>query len=385
MKLEKFLEEKPLYYKEIDYERFPKIYEQVKNYFQLPKIVHIVGTNAKGSTGRALAYMLYKQGVKVGHYSSPHVLKFNERIWYNNKNIADETLEQYHQKLLLLLTQEQREKLSYFEYTTLLAMLVFCDTCEYVILEAGLGGEHDATNVFDKVLSLITPIGYDHIAFLGSHIKQIATTKINSVRTNFIVAKQYEKEVYTVALKRAKELGVDCFFAQSYLDEDFYESLEEYLKSHAYPSFFYDNFSTAFCGLYLLGFPLHVDLLDGFEILGRCQRIASNVTIDVGHNVMAAKALLKHFSQRKVNLVYNSYNDKEYKKILSILSPIIKKVEILPIRNIRALDEELLIQTLKELGLEYTFFKQIDDYEDYLVFGSFSVLEEFLKGYTKIE
>jgi len=385
MKLEKFLEEKPLYYKEIDYQRFPHIYEQIKHHFSLPKIIHIVGTNAKGSTGRALAYMLYKQGIKVGHYSSPHVLKFNERIWFNNKNIDDETLEKYHQKLLSLLTQEQSDKLSYFEYTTLLAMLFFCDTCQYVVLEAGLGGEYDATNVFDKVLSLITPIGYDHTAFLGSDIKQIATTKINSVRTNFVVAKQTEKEVYAVALNKAKELGVDCFFAQSYLDEEFYESLKEYLKVHTYPSFFYDNFSTAFCGVCLLGFPVHIQDLENFEILGRCQRIASNITIDVGHNVMAAQALLEHFSQRKVNLVYNSYNDKDYKKILNILSPIIKKVEILPIQNIRALDEKLLTQTLEELELEYTLFKKIDNDKDYLVFGSFSVLEEFLQGYTKIE
>lgn len=383
MKLETFLEDKPLYYKEIDYERFPKIYAQIKSSFNLPKIIHIVGTNAKGSTGRALAYMLYKNGKNVGHYSSPHVLKFNERIWFNNQNVDDETLEKYHQKLLTILTKEQSDQLSYFEYTTLLAMLFYCDSCEYVVCEAGLGGEYDATNVFEKILSLITPIGYDHTAFLGSTIEDIATTKINSVRTNFIVAKQYEKEVYSVALKRAASLGVDCYFAQSYLSEEFYEELSSYLEKHNFASFFYDNFSTAFCALSLLGFPLHVEFLDGFEILGRCQKIAPNVTVDVGHNPMAAQALAKHFSQRKVNLVYNSYSDKEYQKILTILKPIIKKVEILPIHNVRALEQSILEQTLQNLEIQYDFFKEIKRDEEYLIFGSFCVLEEFLKGYKK--
>lgn len=383
MKLETFLENKPLYYKEIDYERFPNIYEQIKSFFKLPKIIHIVGTNAKGSTGRALAYMLYKNGKSVGHYSSPHVLKFNERIWYNNQNIDDETLENYHQKLLKILTKTQSDALSYFEYTTLLAMLFYCDSCEYVVCEAGLGGEYDATNVFDKILSIITPIGYDHTAFLGNSIQEIATTKINSVRSDFIVAKQYEKEVYQVALKKASSLGVDCYFAQSYLSDEFYEKLSLYLVNHDFASFFYDNFSTAFCALSLLGFPLHVEFLEGFEILGRCQKMAPNITVDVGHNPMAASALAEHFSQRKVNLVYNTYGDKEYQKILTILKPVINKVEILPIHNVRALEQNILIQTLKDLKIQYNFFQEIKSDEEYLIFGSFCVLEEFLKGYKK--
>ncbi len=194
MTLQQFLEHKPLFYEEIDTMRMPFVYQNVKEHFKLPRIIHIVGTNGKGSTGRFLAQMLHAKGLHVGHYTSPHIVKFNERIWIDGQDIDDITLELYHQKLFSILRQQFQESLSYFEYTTLLAMLIFCDRCDFVILEAGLGWEFDATNVFDKILSIITPIGLDHQAFLGDSIELIASTKINSVKNDCVLAKQYEKE-----------------------------------------------------------------------------------------------------------------------------------------------------------------------------------------------
>ncbi len=164
--LSEFLEKKPLYYDKIDYERMPRIYQKIKSALPTPKIIHLIGTNGKGTTGRFLASALLNKGLKVGHYTSPHILKFNERIWLNGADIADEILENTHNKLLVLLEKSDAERLSYFEYTTLLAMVAFAE-CEYVVLEAGLGGEYDATAVFPKELTLFTPIDFDHTAFLG--------------------------------------------------------------------------------------------------------------------------------------------------------------------------------------------------------------------------
>jgi len=384
MLLAEFLNHKPLYYDEIDYDRFPKIYKKIQSHFQLPKIIHIVGTNAKGSTGRALAHLLHVSGAKVGHYSSPHIVKFNERIWINGEDASDTLLEKAHQNLQQLLDTNDIEALSYFEYTTLLAMLVFSKHCDFVVLEAGLGGEYDATNVFPKDLSIVTPIGFDHEAFLGDTLLEIASTKLRSVNNDLLIANQYDNLVYFLALKRADKIKQDLYFAKSFLDDSFYENLQKFIEKNNYPSFFYDNFSTAFCAFKILGFEPNVDLLNDLKLFGRCQKIAPNVTIDVGHNPMAAEAILEHFKAKKVTLVYNSYNDKEYQKILTILKPIIREVEIINIDNKREVLQKNLEDVLVDLSLSYTPFSKIDKDKEYLVFGSFSVVEKFISSYQWI-
>jgi len=379
MTLEQFLASKPLYYDKIDYDRFPRIYKKIKHHFKLPRIVHIVGTNAKGSTGRALAHLLHVKGLYVGHFSSPHIVKFNERIWINGNNTSDELLEITHKTLQNLLSNEDIDALSYFEYTTLLAMLIFCDKCEFVVLEAGLGGEYDSTNVFKKELSIVTPIGYDHEAFLGNSIEEIATTKLKSVTKNLLLAKQYNKKIYKLAKNQVEDVRGNLYLAQSYLSDDFYGELKKLVKDKKYPLFFFDNFSTAFCACKLLGFETEVNMLEDLKLFGRCQKIAPNVTIDVGHNPMAATVLLEYFREKKVVLVYNSYNDKEYKKILNILKPIVKEVQILDIENERKVLRTSLEKVLKSLDIKYSIYDKIKKEEEYLVFGSFFVVEGFLK------
>jgi len=120
-----FLERKPLFYKKIDLNRMPNAYKLIKDKLNLTPIVHIVGTNGKGSTGRFLAHTLLKRGFSVGHYTSPHILKFNERIWINGRDISDDELQKVHLKLQKLLPKDVSETLSYFEYTTLLAAFAF--------------------------------------------------------------------------------------------------------------------------------------------------------------------------------------------------------------------------------------------------------------------
>jgi len=126
--LKEFLDSKPLYYKEIDHERIHIAYDRLKPHIKRPKTIHIVGTNGKGSTGRMIAYLAWRQGVRkqevggrsysVGHYSSPHIMKFNERIWINGADASDEVLEVAHHKLYDILGKELSGSLSYFEYST---------------------------------------------------------------------------------------------------------------------------------------------------------------------------------------------------------------------------------------------------------------------------
>jgi len=381
MHLESFLESKPLFYDEIDYTRMPKAYESIKSHFTLPRIIHLVGTNGKGTTGRFLAQMLHANGFAVGHYTSPHILKFNERIWLNGEDIDTNSLEQAHQTLLSWLNPSVAEALSYFEYTTLLAMVIFSKTCNYVVFEAGLGGEFDATNVFPKCLSIITPIGLDHQAFLGGSIEAIAQTKINSLTGDAVIAKQYDaSKVIPIASSKTNSLHSHLYTVETFFDDTMQKSLNTYGIQHNLPAYLQENFKTALCALNVLGYDIDLETFLPHVLQGRCQKILPNITIDVGHNVMAAEALVSSLGKKKVKLVYNSYKDKDFKTILTILKPIVEEILVIEIDSPRAVEQRTLYDVAQTLELPISPFLTIQSDKEYLVFGSFSVVEAFLKG-----
>lgn len=386
--LSEFLEKKPLYYDKIDYERMPRIYQKIKSALPTPKIIHLIGTNGKGTTGRFLASALLNKGLKVGHYTSPHILKFNERIWLNGADIADEILENTHNKLLVLLEKSDAERLSYFEYTTLLAMVAFAE-CEYVVLEAGLGGEYDATAVFPKELTLFTPIDFDHTAFLGESIENIATTKLNAMQKTAIIGLQKHSEVYEIALKIASQKDTKLTFLKE-SDESFQTKISAISEAMHLPKYLSDNLALAACALEKLGFEFHADDFKNARLFGRLTQIAPNILLDVGHNALAAQAIAETLEGQKFTLIYNTYKDKDFKAILTLLKPIIQDVELLHpegtthVRNSRIVDQSLLVQTLQELKLTCKAYEAIQDDKNYLVFGSFSVAETFLKEWQKL-
>ena len=368
-----FLENKPLYYKEIDHERVHIAYGILKPHIKQPKTVHVVGTNGKGSTGRIVAHLAYKSGKSVGHYTSPHILKFNERIWIDGADASDEVLERAHQKLFAILGQEMSDALSYFEYTTLLAFVVF-ENCDLMVLEAGLGGEFDATNVCDKELSIITPIGIDHQAFLGDTIEEIAATKIRSVQKQVLLAPQMYDEVVKVAKQIADEKGAVLRQAQ----EPSYK-VAELVEANGWADYLISNATVALQALDILDIKYDINDLKTLELFGRFYALTSHIRIDVGHNPLAARAIEKALD-KKVVLIYNSLDDKDYEKVLRTLKPKVKRVEIIKIHSQRATTLSEIEKALTEVGLAYSYFEnKIDENEDYLVFGSFYVVEEFLK------
>ncbi len=380
MTLGEYLEQKPLYYKEIDYERFPAIWEKYKDTIKVPRIIHIIGTNGKGSTGRFLAHYLHKIGVRVGHYSSPHLLKFNERIWLEGADASDALLEKHHRKLQKVIDHEDLDAMSYFEYTTLLAISIF-EGLEFVVMEAGLGGEYDATAVFKKDLTIVTPIGKDHEAFLGNTIEQIAKTKLNAVEKFAILGKQ-SKPVYKIAKEYSRKRGIEFFRYSFFYTKEEMAKARRTIRNLGLPGFFVDNLLTGLAAAKFFGYEIKWRLMEDVVLRGRMQRIAKNVVLDVGHNPMAAEAIVQAYKNRRVILVYNSYEDKDYLQILQILKPIVKKVEILPIYNQRIEDQAKLEAAISSVGLPYSEFETIQPDEEYLVFGSFAVAEEFLKHYA---
>ena len=375
--LKDFLNKKPLYYDKIDYTRMPRVYARIKSYFKTPTIIHIIGTNGKGTTGRFLASALSSVGFRVGHYTSPHILTFNERIWLNGSDINDEVLNTNHKELLSILTVKEADSLSYFEYTTLLAMLIYKDV-EYVVLEAGLGGEYDATAVFDNRLTLVTPIAKDHEAFLGTTIKTIATTKLNAVQRMAIFSQQINIEVYEVA----NNLKIEYEKVSRFLDKEDKEKIIEISKVLSLAPYLQNNLSLAIAALKYLKIDYFIDNFLKSKLFGRLTPLNDNILIDVGHNVLAAQAILETLRDTQLTLIYNSYKDKAYKEILTILKPIINSVEIINISDERIEKKEKMQETLNELDIVYNSFQSIDKSKKYLVFGSFSVVEEFLKVYN---
>ena len=378
MNLDEFLAQKPLYYSEIDYKRMPRAYESIKDRITIPKVIHVVGTNGKGTTGRFIANALVSLGFNTGHYTSPHIFEFNERIWINGHNVDDDTLDKAHQRLLKLLPSEFLKSLSYFEYTTFLAMLVY-EKCDYVVLEAGLGGEHDATNVFEKVLSVITPIGLDHEEFLGNSIDAVSATKLRSVSSTAIVAEQKFKEVFETAKNLEEDPNIHFVSYKDFLDKDMITIAEEVSQEFQMPHYLQENLLLSMAVIKELGFTVNKKLFNYQPLQGRMQRIKPNVWLDLGHNSLAAEAIAHCFCKKSVNLVYNSYKDKDYMSILRLLEPIVKKVEIISVEGDRVASRDDLVAAIIENGLEYKTFEGIEEDENYLVFGSFSVAEAFTK------
>lgn len=372
--LVEFLEYKTLYYDKIDFTIVESSWQILSTKIKLPYIIHIVGTNGKGSTGRFLSHYLNKTNHKVLHYSSPHIVKFNERIWINGSDVSDEVLEDAHRYLQDIYPIELLSKLTYFEYTTLLAIFLSKD-CEYLVLEAGLGGEFDATNVVPSDLSLITTIDLDHQSFLGNTVEAIAQTKMRSVDKKMLLGFQLHESVkdsaYEVKRQLKEEKNLD-------IEIQIVEEFEKYELNKKFASYLKRNLHLVIACLEELKLSVDLSIFDDVDLFGRCQKIAPNITIDVGHNPLAAKVLLKEFENKKITLIYNSYVDKDYEEVLKILKPIINKIIIIDINDNRMVDKNNLLKIIKELNIINEPIINIDENEEYLVFGSFLVVEKFL-------
>ena len=368
------MEHKTLYYDKIDFTVVKSSWDKLSQKIKLPFVIHIVGTNGKGSTGRFLAHYLHKMNFKVLHYSSPHIMKFNERIWINGSDVSDENLELAHQFLQDLFEIELLEKLTYFEYTTLLAFYLSKDF-DYLVLEAGLGGEFDATNVVENNLSLITTIGLDHQSFLGNSVEEIASTKMRSCDNKMIIGYQVFDEVIKTAFKVKEQI-----LEQRSRNIEIIEVLEfdKYSINEKFASYLKRNLHLVIACLNELKISIDTKLFDDVPLFGRCQKIASNITIDVGHNPLAATVISKEFENKKITLIYNSYADKDYVEVLRILKPIIKELVIIDLDDKRIVKKEELLKVIKQLNITNKETIKIEENEEYLVFGSFLVVEKFL-------
>ena len=162
--------------------------EKLGNPHKNLKVIHIAGTNGKGSLCEMITNVLIKSNFKVGKFISPHLIKYNERISVNNVNISDKEMEEIIKELEPIIeeyNQKYDTKITLFELETTMAMLYFYrNNCDFVVLEVGLGGIYDCTNIVDPIVSAINSIGYDHMHILGNSLEEIAKQKAGIIKEN---------------------------------------------------------------------------------------------------------------------------------------------------------------------------------------------------------
>nr|WP_315084458.1 bifunctional folylpolyglutamate synthase/dihydrofolate synthase [uncultured Campylobacter sp.] len=528
--IKEFLQNRPIYYKKIDYERFPRAYAAIKDKIPLKNVIQIIGTNGKGSTGRFLANAIAAAGFSVGHYTSPHVFKLNERIYlggriaqspvstlnsdasnfkneqnsasasnftekqnsakmqnfanrensasqisisnlqnsatqnlhseqnsalqnsvYTTQNFCskhnfiaqnsidtqnsastqnlwnsqdlkssseqnlkfspeqnfksplrsnfkstqssppislgrdatDEELDFAHEFLQESLPAEFKDSLSYFEYLTLAAAVLFRD-CDYCVIEAGMGGEFDATSSFGRMLSLFTPIGTDHLGMLGQNLEQIAHTKLITMDKEAILSDEMSEVPLRIAQQIAEQKGTHLRFAAELLSESEQAQIVEFCAHNNMPKFQISNLALALAAMKFLNLKFEISQLPPLNLRGRMEVLAPNLRVDVGHNELAAqqvaREIIEIYGGRKIVLIYNAFADKDVAAVLRTLAPVVERVEIF---NYEVADREMaaeaIIRELDALKIPYSPFRgELRADEEYLVFGSFHLVENFI-------
>lgn len=383
-KVNEFLAQKSTNYDKIDRFVMFRMYEKYKVNFLIKPIIHIIGTNGKGSTGRFLTQLLEGLGFKVGHYTSPHIFEFRERFYKNGSIVSENDLEFTHENLLNIF-KEDLNKLSYFEYATFLAVELFKD-CDYVIFEAGVGGEYDATSIFDKKLSIFTKVGFDHTQILGDTLEKIARTKFKVMAQQALISSKQDERVLQMAQKIAFLKNAKLYFSWQPKGESL-EQLDDYVQKYNLPEFLRHNLILALNALEILLSKEKLSQallkLGKLNLKGRCEQVAPHLYVDVGHNVMAANALCEKFMGEKLVLVYNSYLDKDIFEILKALKPIIDTIKIYKYTSLeRRLADDEIYKVVNALNLRCEEFVSLDKDKKTLVFGSFALVESFLKEWS---
>lgn len=291
-----------------------KILAKLGNPQDQVKTVHITGTNGKGSTSYYLATLLKKAGQKTGLFVSPYVYRFNERIQLNNQDISDQDLVKAANKVQAAFEEIQKEdndfSLVTFEYEVAIAFVYFADQkCDYAVIEVGIGGEHDKTNVITPEASIITTIGLDHEQIIGPTIQDIAREKSGIIKRNRpVVLGNVPQEVLPILKQKAEkeqaplyQLGRDF---EIKLDEQIvYSDNEHELAFKLRPQVEGFDIAIAVRTFFLLDLPLINEkveqAIDQTVIPGRYQVLQTKplIILDGAHNIQAMTNLLKTVHQ----------------------------------------------------------------------------------------
>ena len=355
-------------------------------------VVHVAGTKGKGSICAMTASIMKEAGYKVGFYSSPHMIDFRERIKVNNNEISKESLTNYVMKLRQIFNNV--EKISTFEIITAIAFKYFADRqVDIAIIEVGMGGRLDATNVVQPILTIISPVSHDHMKILGNTIAKIAKEKAGIIKKSIPVIlsrqKKSAKEEIDIIANRNGSLIIDT--SKKYAFEQINFSLEKQsfiikeklihppdtcspiYKIPLLGDHQINNAITAFaCVMRLrkLGYEINESALkNGFsrvEWQGRFEVICQKplIIVDGAHNRASFRKLRdtieKYLAGKKVILIFGASEDKEVKLMLKIIKPYIDHFIFTKSEHPRALGLDKLEKFASSLDLNNYSISEID-------------------------
>ncbi|MBQ1626282.1 MAG: bifunctional folylpolyglutamate synthase/dihydrofolate synthase [Prevotella sp.] len=365
------------------------------------KTIHVAGTNGKGSCSHTIAAILQAEGYRVGLFTSPHLVDFRERIKVNGDCISQEYVMDF--------VENERsffEPLhpSFFELTTAMAFKYFADShVDIAVIEVGLGGRLDCTNIITPILSVITNISFDHTQFLGDTLEKIAMEKAGIIKRDIpIVIGETTPETRNVFIQKAKEMNAPIFFAEEY-NNPIANELDFELKG----SYQLKNKQTILCAVNHLPLSIspssikeglsHVVELTG--LMGRWQTIRERPTVicDTGHNVGGWQYLSQQIKSqpcKNLHIVFGMVDDKDIDTVMNML-PTNATYYFTQAQTKRAIPANIVKEKGKEHHLKGYVFPQVADAykaalhhanEDDFIFvgGSSYIVADFLTLYDNM-
>lgn len=380
------------------------------------KFVHIAGTNGKGSILAFLAAILQAEGYKVGRYISPTVMDYLERFQINESYMRKETFAEIMEEVKAAvdrMMEKGHASPTVFEIETVISFLFFVkEKCDYVLLETGLGGRLDATNVVKNTLvSVFASISMDHMDVLGTTLEEIATEKAGIIKPWACTVSAPQEEVVknvlmTAALNRMKMVDVsEIHILKSDLEEQIFSYHEfECMKIHLIGKHQIENAATALeavVALRVQGTEISPEAVaKGLEQArwpGRFQVLSKEPLIiaDGAHNENAAQRLAENIEtylpRKKLVAVMGVFKDKEYRKMIQIMKPYLEYVYTIDLPNHeRTLKKECLLQELLAQAIPGAVAMSVEEAltlakeksekdQGILVFGSLSYLGEVIR------
>lgn len=310
------------------------------------KFIHVAGTNGKGSVCEMINNILVNTGYRVGKYISPHLIKYNERITVNNVEITDkemsDILEQIAEKVDIY-NQKHKIPVKEFEVVTTLALIYFAKKdCDFVVLETGMGGTYDCTNIVDSIISIITEIGLDHMSILGNTIEEIAENKAGIIKQNSDTVICYQEKVMEIIRSSCKEKNNTLHIINE-------EDIRNYSFNEDYQQIDYKNHKNininlkGKCQIYNAAIAMQtMDILNekGYDIKkediekglstvihkARFETLSNNpkIIFDGGHNEDAINNLMNtinmYYPDKQKVYILSSLTTKDYKTVVKILT-----------------------------------------------------------------
>jgi len=377
------------------------------------KTIHVAGSNGKGSTSSFIASILQESGYKTGLYTSPHFVKFNERIVINGEQIDDEYIAGFveeHEKYI------DEHQLTFFEVTTAIAFKYFREMkTDYCVIETGLGGRLDATNVLNPLAVVITTISLEHTNVLGNTIAQIASEKAAIIKDGVnVFTGILEKEAEGIIKQKSKEMNSQLFPLKDFIsntENNFKVLINDNIQAEINPPLKgnYQKINAALAALTISKtFPV-VDkkkYLSGISYVvrntglqGRYEYFHRKPTIifDSAHNIEGVNSFLNEFSKEaglysKKSILFGAMRDKAIGKMLIMLSRYFDQIFITKINYERAAGLEELSKECDRLNISYSSvhepaelvrkFKNRSKDECLVVLGSMYLLGEIKAAFV---